>query len=72
LIKVLTDFRDSPHDGGPGSLKKTENWDNILTTMIEGFEAAREISINHHTEELDKKFKLGMKNFQKYFFHLWT
>jgi hypothetical protein len=40
--------------------------------MIEGFEAAKEISEHIHTDELDKKFDLGMKAFNKYYFHLWT
>lgn len=72
LARALTEFRDSPHDEGPASLNGGDNWDKQLTIMIEGFEAAKEISEHIHTDELDKKFDLGMKAFKKYYFHLWT
>ena len=72
IARALIEFRDSPHDCGPSIVDTTDEWDKILTTMIEGFEAAKEIAESSYTEELGNKFDLGMEAFHKYFFYLWT
>ena len=50
-------------------------WEKIVQSMIDGFEAAKEIE-DHWVQEtpdnpLWQKFNLGMDNFKKYYFCLW-
>jgi hypothetical protein len=56
-------------------LKAKNKWNKTLDTMIEGFEAAKEIEEHWIQEspdnELWQKFNLGMDNFKKYYFCLW-
>lgn len=59
------------HHGYPGSLTDKE-WEDILDTMIEGFEAARRIEDTFIPDKKDQKiFEEGMALFVKYYFNLW-
>lgn len=69
-----------PHGVYDASKKDDEcwKWDEILTEMIEGFEAGSKIlggdAYGMHADEikkLEEKFYNGMDLFKKYFFHLW-
>lgn len=50
-------------------------WEEIVKTMIDGFEAAKQIEDRWVRETPDnplwQKFNLGMDNFKKYYFCLW-
>ena len=50
-------------------------WEEIVQTMIDGFNAAKEIEEHWIQENPDndmwKKFNIGMDNFKKYYFSLW-
>lgn len=84
MIKLLTHLRDN-NVGYPSELTE-KKWNNILNDIIDGFQASIEIGdIEYDIEyyhkngewdyteynELDKKFKKGMRLFTKHYRNLW-
>lgn len=84
MIKLLKNLRENKV-GYPSNLTP-EKWNNILSDMIDGFQASIDIDeIEYdpkyykmngewdYTEynKLHKKFKKGMKLFTKHYFNLW-
>lgn len=66
--KLLTQLRDNGC-GYPGDLTE-KKWKKILTQMIEGFEAFDEYKYTDD-KKAEKKYKLGMELYAKYFPNLW-
>lgn len=73
LVKALAQLRDTTH-GYPSGLDTPEEWAAILTQMVDGFAAHRDIMNTGDTEAMrtaTERFQRGMELFSEYYLALW-